>query len=124
MMRAVFYGRADMVKRAVEKNADVNFATSTGKTVLFQATVMGHGDVVQTLKRYGAKSQVDHADRKKTDDEKANKNRTSILTGVHVGLDAQQYLLATKDEVLEIAASIKEAIAEGDGDLLYDSIER
>merc|ERR1719331_1286533 len=85
MMRAVFYGRADMVKRAVEKNADVNFATQTGKTVLFQATVMGHGDVVQTLKRYGAKNQVEFDERKKQENDKVTKNRTSTLTGMTVG---------------------------------------
>merc|ERR1719506_2607842 len=127
MMRAVFYGRADMVKRAVEKNADVNFATSTGKTVLFQATVMGHGDVVQTLKRYGAKNQVEHevVGKKRETEDKADKNRrASLLTGVATGPDAHAYVLSTKDEVLEIATAITQAIADEDGDTLFDSVER
>ena len=48
-------GNAEIVRLLLEKGADVNVKTDSGKTALIHAKNEGHTDIVEMLEKAGAK---------------------------------------------------------------------
>jgi ankyrin repeat protein len=55
LCHAAWFGRADTARLLIERGADVNARKSDGASVLQLATMRGHNDLAEMLKKAGAR---------------------------------------------------------------------